>query len=661
MKRLTNWGLPMLVVLALGLFGCEADDDTNGGGGGEDAATGAGGEGGAGAAGGEGGAGAAGGAGGAGAAGGAGGAGAAGGEGGAGAAGGAGGAGAAGGEGGAGAAGGAGGEGGQPPPGCGEGPACAEGQICRDGRCFDDGCVCPDVFAPVCGADGNTYGNACEADCAGMLIAYEGECRPACPDANDPNVHYVSDSAEECAALRFVCEEGQEAFNNACGCGCIGPAVEPACGPDRPCADGQVCREGVCVPDEGCVCPDIFAPVCGTDGVTYGNGCQARCAGVRVAYEGECRADCPDPNDPNVRYVSQDPAECARVRFVCDEGQEMFSNACGCGCIGVAVEPACGPDRPCPRGQACREGVCVPDGECVCPAIYAPVCGVDGVTYDNPCSARCVGVAIAYEGECRVPACGPDRPCPRGQVCEAGQCVPGDVCVCPDVFMPVCGVDGVTYGNECQARCAGVAIAYAGECRAAQCGPDRPCPRGQVCEAGQCVPVPVCPDGPNYNYISRDRAQCAAINFRCEAPAQPFFNDCGCGCVLPEGQCHAEQCGPERLPPIVECADGSQGGPTGLCLEGADGCFWEIRECPPANVCGGIRGLQCGRGERCEHPAGSCRIADVEGICEPIPEICNRIFAPVCGCDGMTYGNDCERERAGAQLAYEGQCRGGIQ
>ena len=549
MKRLTNWGLPMLVVLALGLFGCEADADTNGGGGGEDAATGAGGEGGAGAAGGEGGAGAAGGAGGAGAAGGAGGAGAAGGEGGAGAAGGAGGAGAAGGEGGAGAAGGAGGEGGQPPPGCGEGPACAEGQICRDGRCFDDGCVCPDVFAPVCGADGNTYGNACEADCAGMLVAYEGECRPACPDANDPNVHYVSDSAEECAALRFVCDEGQEAFNNACGCGCIGPAVEPACGPDRPC----------------------------------------------------------------------------------------------------------------PRGQACREGVCVPDGECVCPAIYAPVCGVDGVTYDNPCSARCVGVAIAYEGECRVPACGPDRPCPRGQVCEAGQCVPGDVCVCPDVFMPVCGVDGVTYGNECQARCAGVAIAYAGECRAAQCGPDRPCPRGQVCEAGQCVPVPVCPDGPNYNYISRDRAQCAAINFRCEAPAQPFFNDCGCGCVLPEGQCHAEQCGPERLPPIVECADGSQGGPTGLCLEGADGCFWEIRECPPANVCGGIRGLQCGRGERCEHPAGSCRIADVEGICEPIPEICNRIFAPVCGCDGMTYGNDCERERAGAQLAYEGQCRGGIQ
>ncbi len=76
-----------------------------------------------------------------------------------------------------------------------------------------------------CGSDSGS-----EADCSnvihpmvpGFFSCFEFSCNwQACSNPTDPRYNYVSDSVAVCQTVRYLCPPNEDAFSNACGCGCI--------------------------------------------------------------------------------------------------------------------------------------------------------------------------------------------------------------------------------------------------------------------------------------------------------------------------------------------------------------------------------------------------------------------------------------------------------
>lgn len=74
-------------------------------------------------------------------------------------------------------------------------------------------------------------------------------------------------------------------------------------------------------------------------------------------------------------------------------------------------------------------------------------------------------------------------------------------------------------------------------------------------------------------------------------------------------------------------------------------------------TCGGFVGKRCDKGLWCDPRPGFCKGADIQGHCKRTPQVCFRIWRPVCGCDGKTYGNDCERVAKQVAKHHDGRCK----
>ncbi|CAJ0609913.1 unnamed protein product [Cylicocyclus nassatus] len=350
--------------------------------------------------------------------------------------------------------------------------------IQHSGRCCEPTVPCDmEPPSPLCGSDGKTYRNNCSLtveNCRNrklqvpeIEVAYSKPCEETSP--------ITKEAKEALAALERLVEEETPTTTT----------TEPP--PPTDCPIG---------------CDDIYAPVCGSDDITYTNLCHMKAANchlgttVELAYNGECCSmDCPSHFSP-----------------VCDDQGITHQNLCFFGRERCIVERVTGKNITIDKFDVCEDSTCDKD----CPKTYKPICASNGETVVNECYLDKLNCFLAkkitstpitklFDGEC----CANEN--------------------CGYEFSPVCDSLGETHANECVFRknaclqkkknSIDLTIQYRGQCCNRHCDKTL---------------APVCDGTQTHENICKFKiAQCEAER-QGQVLTLAYAGEC---CTLPKGKC----------------------------------------------------------------------------------------------------------------------------
>ena len=574
------------------------------------------------------------------------------------------------------------------------------GECGGEGACLPRPLDCEDEDDPVCGCDGVTYRNDCVRRRAGAPLHYVGECQVECldldgdgygigddclgPDCDDQDPLVHPGAAELC-----------DGVDNDCNPRSSDGVDEEWLGADCDGEDSDLCDEGIflCVRGQRYCTDDTGDTLEVCDGED--NDCNGLIDDDPVDAGGRCGTD--------VGECEMGIEECVEGQLECIGGQGPEEESCD------------GQDNDC-DGQTDENG----DDWCAENLGEKYLCVEGRCLYDCPVDefeendSRQEAFRLRQPGDIGAVVCADDDDFFAIRVCEHGDL---DIVVSfeggedPDLDLELLNSNGELVrrsagtGPEERIELGNMELGlyfirvylFKGEEVAYQlhwdlfcpeCWVDDDCPEGFFCDEGQCRPA---------------RGSCRApleLVFDEEGHAQAQ-GDTSRALMEQRGRCVGR--GRERVyhfrvdDPVM--ADflmrGEEGWDTGLYLRAGDceegeelacnddchgqvgeSCFHRVRLQPDVDYFVYADGFQensfgpftlivdlhrpctengdCPRDEYCEQTPGEC---EGLGACLDRPEACLPMHAPVCGCNGQTYENDCLRGQAGVSLAYVGECQ----
>jgi hypothetical protein len=554
--------------------------------------------------------------------------------------------------------------------------------------------VCTTEYAPVCDAAGNIYSNTCNAIAAGATVV------PTChvvdlatpvatshPYKNNQRLAWSLDAPAEAERMRIefarfetetnfdvvrLFDTGTEIATYSGNRGKFVSAEVPGNHAGIVFnSDGSKTKYGFEVVRYAyftpCACPAESAPVCSQDGVTFDNLCELECSGAALAYHVACEdawhtlpktieSAHPYANQySNTWTVTEGGAKSIRLHFPRIDVEKGYDFVQILDANDALVTSYSGQltdvYSPLVRGGTIKVKL-VTDRTVTAWGFQVDSYQVQGGCYvgsDCGVNKGCEQVTCVRAPCFKVCVDCPSFTMPPPWYCDGGEIVPRD------------GANGCPMPPRCQRR------------EGALCGGEHEfaCDEGYLCVEGTCRAVPNCYVGGCNSELCTDDP--GAMSTCVAHPWYACYGGATCA-VQANGTC-----GWTETPELTQCIADHGGGPlhprqegemcggfanlqcdTGLeCVSSSPGVPDAAGIC--RKKCGPILGGVCGTGFTCNITSGtetgsSCTLIGRTGVCLPTPEGCSVMYAPVCGCDGVTYDNDCRRLQTGIELFHQGVC-----